>query len=361
MSSRSIVIVGAGPSGTSLLERLAANACERPAPTQSVVIHLIDPHPPGPGHIWQVTQSPLLTTNACADTFTIFPGENTTMANSAQPVLSFVEWAASHTASTDSFLGAELRTLRPADFPTRRSLGLYLAWVFEGARRALPHHLSLVVHATSATGLEEMPEGQQRVHLADGHAITSDAVVLAIGHLDAKPAADQRNLADYAAKNSLTYLSSISPLATGLDVLEPDEPVLVRGFGAAFFDMMALLTAGRGGRYRTERDGSLTYLQSGREPRLYVGSRRGLPYRSKICGRLPVPPPALPQFFGTPALERLYRTARHLDFDSDVRPLLTKEVGWGYQGFPRMPRPSGRGGIGFLWSRAGKGASPPGR
>ncbi len=28
---------------------------------------------------------------------------------------------------------------------------------------------------------------------------------------------------------------------------------------------------------------------------------------------------------------------------------------------PRMPRPSGRGGIGLLWSRAGNGVSPPGR
>lgn len=58
MSPRpSIVIVGAGPRGTGFLERLAANLPEVYG-DGPLDIHLVDPHPPGPGRIWRTEQSP---------------------------------------------------------------------------------------------------------------------------------------------------------------------------------------------------------------------------------------------------------------------------------------------------------------
>jgi hypothetical protein len=46
-----IAIVGAGPRGVGLLERLAASAPElHPG---RLDVHLIDPYPPGPGRIWR--------------------------------------------------------------------------------------------------------------------------------------------------------------------------------------------------------------------------------------------------------------------------------------------------------------------
>ena len=60
----------------------------------------------------------------------------------------------------------------------------------------------------------------------------------------------------------------------------------MRGMGLGFIDLMALLTEGRGGRFtpdpRPDEPGRLSYRPSGREPRLWVGSRRGVPYHSKI-------------------------------------------------------------------------------
>ena len=47
-----LVIVGAGPRGTGLLERIAANAPELYAGS-GLDIHLVDPHPPGGGRIWR--------------------------------------------------------------------------------------------------------------------------------------------------------------------------------------------------------------------------------------------------------------------------------------------------------------------
>lgn len=42
-----LVIVGAGPRGTGLLERIAANAPELLPADAPLHIHLVDPYPPG--------------------------------------------------------------------------------------------------------------------------------------------------------------------------------------------------------------------------------------------------------------------------------------------------------------------------
>src|SRR5205814_1806657 len=65
----SLVIVGAGPRGTGLLERLAANIPSRYG-DRPLDIHLVDPHPPGGGRIWTQEQSPLLWMNSMAEDVT---------------------------------------------------------------------------------------------------------------------------------------------------------------------------------------------------------------------------------------------------------------------------------------------------
>lgn len=55
-SHLAVCVVGAGPRGLSVLERLCAAARQtlRGTPLR---IHLVDPHPPGPGAVWRVDQS----------------------------------------------------------------------------------------------------------------------------------------------------------------------------------------------------------------------------------------------------------------------------------------------------------------
>src|SRR4051794_2078838 len=57
-----VAIVGAGPRGTSVLERLLANQRLR-ADGTGLQIHLIDPYPPGSGHVWRQDQSRLFLMN----------------------------------------------------------------------------------------------------------------------------------------------------------------------------------------------------------------------------------------------------------------------------------------------------------
>jgi hypothetical protein len=80
-----------------------------------------------------------------------------------------------------------------------------------------------------------------------------------------------------------------SPILQDLTGVPAGETVIARGLGMGFFDTMALLTIGRGGRFvPSEEPGGLSYEPSGQEPVLHVGSRRGVPYRAKsLYGGLP--------------------------------------------------------------------------
>ncbi|MFF1509358.1 FAD/NAD(P)-binding protein [Streptomyces sp. NPDC058326] len=314
MSTRpSIVIVGAGPRGTGFLERLAANLPELYGDSP-LDLHLVDPHPPGPGRIWRTAQSPLLWTNSRAEDVTMFTDETVDLAGPVRPGPTVAEWA-----------GIEGRA-----FPTRPQQGAYLRWVHERARAALPASVTVHDHRTTAVRIGGPREGRQRVWLEGGAApLLADLVVLTVGHLDAEPDPEQRALSDFAARHGLVHLPPGFTADADLTALPAGESVLVRGFGLAFVDLMVLLTEGRGGRYEGEGD-ALVYVPSGKEPVLHVGSRRGVPYHSKIGYVLDGERPPLPRFFGPGQTDALLGQRVPVDFRRDVWPLVDKELGWAH-------------------------------
>ncbi|MFJ8630214.1 FAD/NAD(P)-binding protein [Streptomyces sp. NPDC093568] len=336
-----LVIVGAGPRATGLLERIAANAPELWDGTRELRIHLVDPHPPGPGRIWRQEQSALLRMNSMAEDVTMFTDESSTIDGPVRPGPSLAEWAAQFSGTgprhapyaepADPGVLAELRSLAGSDFPTRRAQSAYLDWVFRRALAELPPTVTVEWHRTTATAVTGPPDGPQQVHLADrAGPLTADLVVLAQGHLGSTPTAEHREHAAFARRHGRFHLPPEFSADADLSALRPGEPVILRGFGLAFIDLMAMLTEGRGGAFRTEADGTLTYLPSGREPVLYVGSRRGVPYHSKTRYRLQGPRPPLPRHFGPEAVDALLAEGRALDLRRDVWPLMAKEIGFGH-------------------------------
>ena len=86
---------------------------------------------------------------------------------------------------------------------------------------------------------------------------------------------------DYAQTHQLFYLEPGFPEEGDLSGIEAQSPVIIRGLGLSFFDLMSRLTEGRGGQFQKAPDGLLVYHPSGREPHIFAGSRRGFPYRAK--------------------------------------------------------------------------------
>ncbi|MGV4988005.1 FAD/NAD(P)-binding protein [Streptomyces sp. NRAIS4] len=265
----SVALVGAGPRGTSVLERLCASAPELLPPGVRLTVHVIDPAPPGPGRVWRSSQPAELLMNTVAGQVTLFTDDSVDCAGPVRPGPSLYEWA-------DGEVG-------PDDYPTRAHYGRYLEWVFARTVREAPEAIRVEPHRARAVRLDDDPDGRQTVTLDDGRVLSGlAAVVLAQGHLPTAANAEERRTATYAARHGLTHVPPANPADVELDAVRPGEAVLLRGLGLNFFDYLALFTSGRGGRFIPNGSGgALRYLPSGREPRLYAGSRRGVPYQAR--------------------------------------------------------------------------------
>ena len=338
-----VCIVGAGPRGMSVLERLCANARRLP-PDARVTVHVVDPHPPGPGRVWRTAQSDLLLMNTVASQVTLFPDASVEMAGEPGPGPSLYEWARRLILTRpEDLLGgvADDRTMAeagrrgPDGYPTRAFYGRYLAWVFARVVGTAPPQVRVEVHRSRAVALDDTGAGPggQRLRLEDGTVLDGlDSVVIALGHVGIEPTPEEAGLAAFAAAHGLTYVPPGNPADsvadTDLGAIPPGAPVALRGLGLNFFDHLTLLTAGRGGRYE-RRAGRLVYLPSGREPRLLAGSRRGVPYHARGDNEKGPHGRHEPVVLTPPVVAQLRARARlggGLDFRRDVWPLVAKEV-----------------------------------
>ncbi|MFF2730379.1 FAD/NAD(P)-binding protein [Streptomyces sp. NPDC058008] len=322
-----LVIVGGGPRGTGVIERIAANATELYG-DRPLDIHLVDPYPPGGGRIWRQDQSPLLWMNSMAEDVTMFTDDTVPLDGPVSPGPALHTWAADvregRTAvGADPGILDEIHRLGGQDFPSRRLQSAYLRWVYERALAALPPGITVHEHTGRAVRLSGPRGGRQQVWIQGrDEPLTAELVVLTVGHLDARPDAGQQELTAFAARHRLVHLPPDFTADTDLGALRAGEPVLVRGFGLAFIDLMVLLTEGRGGRHEEG-----TYIPSGREPVLYVGSRRGVPYRSKIGYPWDGERPPLPHHFGPDRAAEILARPGTPDFHRDLWPLITRELG----------------------------------
>jgi len=335
-----VVVIGAGPRAIGWLERFAVNRAEfaaaEPDASRPVVVHLVDPFPAGGGRIWRYDQSPLLKLNSMAADVTMFTDASCRIDGPVRPGPSLIDWAEQVRSGSirdvdldDRDVADELRTLRGDSFPTRRLQSVYLEWFFRRAVAALGDGVTVRVHRDRALAVEGDGDTQQHVLLAGGDTLDADVVLYAVGHNGSRPDGETTRLDAFARRHGLDYLPPSFTADADVSALTPGRTVVVRGFGLAAIDLIVLLTEGRGGRFASRPDGSLRYAPSGREPRLVIGSRRGVPYHSKIASTLVGVRPPL-RFFTAEIAAALAEESPRIDFRADVWPLIAKEMLHGY-------------------------------
>lgn len=382
-----LALIGGGPRGLGVLERLAASADLLRG--RSLRIDVVEPHMLGAGRIWSSEESPLLLMNSRAADVTVHPDDTVVMDGPAAPGPSLAEWAeeirAGHrpypTAATG--LRAEIDALTPDTFASRRVQSLYLETFAGEVLAALPEGVTVQLHRTVATGIERVDEkgnlivgstgtaasgviadgpdgsgatsgigtegatasgatsaapGTWRVALADGSTLDADLAVLSVGHTDARPTPARHELAAFARRHGGAYVPPSQARDADLSTIDAGQDVIVRGMGLAFVDLVSLLTEGRGGRFEPcpapTTPGRLRYVASGEEPRLWVGSRRGVPYHSKVRGEGEPAGPRDLVHLTEENLRRVQDAQGRVRFRQDVLPLIAAEIARAVPGSP---------------------------
>ena len=348
----SIAIVGAGPRGISLVERLAAHL--RATPLESPLhLHIIDDAPLGAGRIWDTEQTRTLCMNTLAGAVTLFtePSSTTTAPVLEGPIL--YEWIQllrgerpdiapaklelydSHPPREElaASFAEELAHTRPEPNPSRALSGAYPEGVLEAALAQLPESVDVVQHRARALSIEAA-EDHDVIALSDASTVTADATVLAYGWQVPALSESERPLAE-AAHSDLHWVRPDNPVEQPVSAVPAGEKVLVRGLGMGFFDIMALLTIDRGGEFVEDpstRSG-LRYEPSGEEPHFIVSSGRGYPYIPKSEYHALPPKAALTRFraavaaldpeaelnFGTQLLPHILRDAYAEYYENQAR------------------------------------------
>lgn len=355
-----VCIVGAGPRGLSVLERICANE-RKSASHPTVTVHVVDAARPGPGRVWRTDQSPHLLMNTVASQVTVYTDGSVTMNGPIEDGPSLYEWAkslcltgdpAAQATGPDGRFRTEAAGLGPDSYPSRALYGRYLEDVFAATVSRAPAHVTVVEHRARAVALDDTPavtpaetpdgtpagppgSGTQVLTLADGTRIAGlDAVVLAQGHVPAATSPDEERLTRESRAHGLLHVLPANPADVDLTAVRPGQGVLLRGLGLNFFDHMALFTLGRGGTFERAGD-RLVYRASGREPRLYAGSRRGIPYHARGENEKGATGRHLPALLTPEAIALLHRRSldgERLHFGSDLWPLIAKEVESVYYG-----------------------------
>lgn len=344
-------LIGAGPRGTSVLERLLANWAATDNRDRSLHIDVVDPYPAGPGHVWQPGQSRLYLMNTQSFYPTLIPEDE----RLAPPLAggSFEQWRAQQQSVGGPGLSPEereeLAALSSHDFPSRALYGRYLQSTLEELLERVPAGVEIAFHRRNAVAARPLPGspadgrsddspgsptgGGFDVELDDGARLTVDSLVLALGHLESRLNSEQRSFKDMAAELGLLYVPPAAPADVDWALIPEKETVLVRGMGLNFFDVMGQLTEGRGGQFVPAEGGlhgKLKYLPSGREPKIIAGSRRGTPYRAKAGLDGYYPKSVRLRYLTENAVERFAAAGIQPGFDHDLWPLLHRDALWAY-------------------------------
>jgi len=268
-----IAIVGLGPWGVCALERVVTTAREELRPGASVVVHVIEPGTPGSG-VYDVHQPDyLLLNNPCGE-LSLYPFQ----AEADQPSygVGLYDWAV---ARGYRWVGERCaidptgQPIEPHHFLPRRLMGEYLQWFYRALLAGAPPSVHIVHHPTAAIDLVARRDGSEEVHLANGGAVVADHVIVTSGHTANQGADDAGHIHD-------PY-----PVGNYVDAIPTDSTVAVSGMGLVAVDVVTALTVGRGGQFVDDGSG-LRYRPSGREPRLQLFCRSGLPFTAKsVTGR----------------------------------------------------------------------------
>ncbi|MEV0603021.1 FAD/NAD(P)-binding protein [Streptomyces sp. NPDC050315] len=269
-----VCVIGLGSRGVGVLERLITLTSAPEWAEHPVTVDLVDPTCDGTG-LHDPEQPDYLLLNTVCSQVSLFPEEATVGEAVGDHGPTLYEWVRERglRLADDGFtLGTHGREIRPDDYLPRRILGAYLSWFLQRTLDRAPARLNIRLHPATAVALAGTDDGLRAVTLDNGTVLRSRYVFLTTGHTPPAAAAQ--------APGEHRRIRSPYPPERQFAQVAPEHTIALAGTGLSGMDALAALTLGRGGRY-TVHHGVREYIPSGREPRILLFSRTGLPFRAR--------------------------------------------------------------------------------
>jgi hypothetical protein len=310
-----IAVVGVGPRGLSVVERVLSYA---ELTGRKIDLLLFEPQTLGVG-VHSLDLPDYLLLNTVAGQITAFPDEAMVPDAPFMPGPSFLAWCGQRGLTVPaSWSAARPAAVAEHHFMPRRLYGEYLEWSAALLLAQAPDCVQVTVKKEIVTNVRPCGE-EAELTVGDGSSYRADLAIVTTGHGLHTPPRERNGSRGLVER---CYL-----LPEKLAGIDAGQRVAIAGMGLTAIDVVAALTVGRGGRFQ-KVDGALRYAASGREPRMVLFNRRGwLP-----CAR-PALPRRTPPQGGTGALTldalaemRKDRIGGCLSYSEDLEPLIRREV-----------------------------------
>ena len=314
MDGTEIALVGLGPWGLAILERLLVVA-ERSH--QPAIVHVVEPGPPGCG-VFSLDQPDFLPLNTPCGQHVMHPTGDDTSASYAVSLFDWAVHAGYRWVDDACKIDPEGRALTPDDFLPRRLMGEWLQWSYQMIIADRAPWIQVIHHDAEAVGIDRGGDSRERVWLSDGRCVSVDHAILATGHTPDHPVDGLPAIPPY-------------PLNRMQQDIRSGSVVAISGLGLVALDVVAGLTVGRGGRF-VLAEGRIRYVPSGDEPEILLYSRRGQPYAAKSVRAGDPTGDYVPVICTPEAMLALRDDSRRglnratVDFRRDVLPLILAEM-----------------------------------
>ena len=340
METTRITIVGMGPRGLSILERMVELLHASPM-SLDIKVDIVEPGECGQG-AHPAHQPDHLLTNTVASQVSIFAQDSVVAGKDG---ISLTQWArlAGYRRFGNRYFPVKDGAgdeISDHDHLPRNMLGEYLTWAFDRIVRLLPKNVRIEHHRRRVVDLIDLKNGGFTVCLDNGFQYHADYVFITTGHGTRAPTKSDFAFDAFArsagAKNPrLNFYSSPYPVHC-LGTIPADATVAVQGLGLTAYDVISTLTTGRGGQF-VEDKGKFVYLPTGREPKILLFSRNCLPFAARGVNQKGIAGRHQARFFTVDAVKALQaraiaRTGSHqLDFVEEMLPLIEKEMAYVYR------------------------------
>lgn len=331
MEKVKIGIIGVGPRGLTVLERIVAH--ERVRKSTDIEVYLFDPSEPGTGCHYTEQPDHLLV-NTVARQITQFSDWSIKGAGPIMEGPSFYHWLQDQSYISKLHLGQERAPISPDGYYSRSLFGRYLQWVYHYLLELAPGHVQIQFVKALVTNADRETEDAWLLETEEGSLFRTNYLFLTTGHTKPRTASMSHAAEGCPAMSQRSggtiIVNNPYPIKQTLSFIKPDMTVAIEGMGLTTFDVLSELTVGRGGHFAASpASGEMQYIASGNEPRIVAFSRSGLPLTARAVNQKGTSIQYRPRFLLLEKVREL-RAVRKLDFVADILPLLLSDMEYAY-------------------------------